>query len=229
MENPFVLLTLSIAALAAGPLVYVALRRYPVLDRGFQWFITGSIIYLVGVHVLPEVSEVIGPWVAWPLAVAGMLLPYLAERVSKGRAIGSHGIALGLALVGLFLHATTDGVALGLEAMPHEAHDHHHHHHHHHHDHGIGWAVVLHRLPVGAAVYGVFLRRSQGFAIAAFASIVVATLVGFFFGAPLVGVLGAGPINAFQAFAGGVLLHVVFHKHGHDHAPKPEAAPAPAS
>jgi hypothetical protein len=220
MENPFVLLSLSIAALVAGPVVYIALRRYPALDRGFQWVIAASIIYLVGFHVLPEVSEVIGSWVAWPLAIGGMLLPYLAERFSESRKLGSHSVALGLALVGLFLHATTDGVALGLESMPHEAHD----HHHHHHDHGIGWAVVLHRIPVGAAVYGIFLRRSQGFAIAAFGSIVVATLVGFFFGAPLVGVLGAGPVNAFQAFAGGVLLHVVFHKHGHE--PKPQPAPA---
>lgn len=221
MENPFILLTLSIAALAAGPVVYVALRRYPALDRGFQWVIAASIIYLVCFHVLPEVSEIIGPWVAWPLATAGMVLPYAGERFTEGKNLSSHALALGLALFGLFLHATTDGVALGLESVPHDAHGHH--HHHHHHDHGIGWAVVLHRLPVGAAVYGIFVRRSQRFATAAFASIVVATLIGFFFGAPFVALLGAGPVNAFQAFAGGVLLHVIFHKHGHD--PKPAAAP----
>ncbi len=230
MDDSSYQLLLSLVALAVGPLARLALRGKEKAEKLLHYAITIAVLYLVVVHVIPEAATVLGHGFAWPIALAGMLMPYGLERLtgrvgasedsSPGRRGASHLMMLALAAFALVLHAVADGVALGLPEAEGHGHD-----HGHSHGDAIGWAVVLHRVPVGAAAFELFHVASRPLAFSAFLAVVAATLVGFYWGAPLFGETGNVGVAAFQAFAGGILLHVLVHPasdrthggHGHGH------------
>lgn len=202
----YILLLVSLIALSVGPLLYRAFRQHQGVMRGLDGFVTIGVGGLVLFHVLPP-SIAMGGLTALVFMVGGMILPTAIERVQHGNIRTAHTAALVLAFIALAVHAMIDGVALsqvqsgGAEALP------------------VALAVVLHRIPVGLAVW-ILLRPSQGKAISAgvLTLVVVGTLVGFFAGPSLVATLEGATFGWFQAFVAGSLLHVVFHAHEHDHS-----------
>lgn len=212
-DHGLFLLIASIAALGAGPLLYHVARHRRAVVIGVHALVVISILALVVLHILPECVEMAG-WGALLAAAAGLLGPILAERRVKSAFARAPKLALGLGLVALTLHEFTDGVALV---------DGHHHGHEHSEEsvHALGLAVVLHRLPVGAALFWMLRPHGARAVLLAFFAVIVASCLGFAFGEHALELLSPVALAFFQAFVGGVLLHVLLHSHtdgGHAHA-----------
>lgn len=202
----------SAAALIAGPLLYHLAGRSRAAVAVVHASVVLAILALVVLHILPECVEVAG-WVALVAAGVGLLAPALVgHRVHAAlaeRPTGVHRVAIGVALVALVLHAFTDGMAFLGD---------HGHAHSHEGVNGLGLAVVLHRLPEGAALF--WLLRGFGWrAIAGAVTLVIgATLAGFVLGDHVLEAAGGGGVALFQAFVAGVLLEVIVHRHHAGHA-----------
>ncbi|RMH14999.1 MAG: hypothetical protein D6701_10560, partial [Gemmatimonadetes bacterium] len=200
-----------------GPALYRAaghrLTPLAFLD-GLVYVALPGLVFLV---VFPE-SAGVGNWTPLALLVLGAVGPSLAERLFHRFAEGTHRLAVFLGVSGLALHALLEGAALGPAVLGTEG--------------GSPFvlAVVLHRLPVGLAVWWL-LRPSYGprVALGAIAALIACTLAGYGAGEELTTALSGRAAGLFQAFVAGTLLHVVFHK-----APTPaqmsgiEGRPAPA-
>ncbi len=194
------LLVLSLAILAIGPVLHQLARvtgsMLAVLD-GFVYVTIGGLVLL---HIVPETYELAG----WPVFLAlgvGLLGPGWVENRLQGLARQAHAVALLLALVGIGLHAFTDGLALGQGGHEHAG------------EHMLPMAVVLHRLPVGLMVW-FLIRPVYGLrlALATLGLIGVATVWGFSIGEAAVGGLANDGRGLFQALVAGTLLHVVVHR-----------------
>jgi uncharacterized protein len=192
------LLILSILALLAGPAIYASARGRDAMLSLLDGLIFVSVSGLVLLLILPESFET-GGWAVLVFAVAGVFGPTFLEGLSRQLARRTHVLALILGLAGLALHATIDGTALS-------------------HDHlaagsALPAAVVLHRFPVGLAIWWL-LRPAFGFpaAAAVLGLIAAATLVGFNAGPHLTAGLSGQGVAWFQALVAGMLLHVVFHQ-----------------
>ncbi len=222
------LLALSIGGLIAGPVIYgLASRRRVVLDF-LDGFVLVAICGLLIVAVLPQSIHELG-WQAVVAALAGVLFPLLFERSGDDHGRRAVLPILIPAVIGLIAHATLDGVMLSQAGS-------HAHGGEHGHDGGsmaIALAVVLHRLPVGIALWSVTRRTfGTGYAVAVLAGIGLFTGVGFAVAPPLAGAGGSLPL--LQAFMAGALLHVVIHRpepggdHEHGHGPENGGAHAHA-
>jgi uncharacterized membrane protein YraQ (UPF0718 family) len=195
-------LLIALGALAIGPVLLVRLRRWPAVATGLDGFVAAAITGLIFLQFVPGAVERREFWVLAALVV-GFLLPIFVERTTRdirGRA-DRWGLLFGL--TGLALHAALDGAALATV------------------DHSgsgtsLAFAVILHRLPVGIAVWWLTSRavgRSGG--IAALLALMAATAVGFYFGSAATRLLGGhGIVELYQAIVGGSLVHVVLHR-GH--------------
>ncbi len=100
-----------------------------------------------------------------------------------------------------------------------------------HHEHGSGWllalAVILHRLPMGLAVWWFAVPiLGRRFAIALLAAIAAATVVGFSVAGRVLVDFSMPGIAIFEATIAGMLLHVVMgHDHGHAERPNHHVVP----
>ena len=194
------LLALSIAALLLGPVVYMLGVRLPAARQILDGFIFITIAGIVAVHIIPEALARGGnPAIAFLLL--GIAFPMVIERVVHEKFAAAHGFVLALAALGLVIHSILDGIAL----LPTQNAE-------------LGYAVVLHRLPVGMAIWW-SLRPNLGLtaAVAAFAMIIVATSASFVVGAPIVELAETRSIAWLQAFVSGSLIHIVAFGVGHDH------------
>jgi uncharacterized membrane protein YraQ (UPF0718 family) len=196
-----ILLLTSILALCLGPLAYrMAGGRHTVL-AGLDGFVFVAIGGLVILSVLPE-SMAQGGWPTVGFVLLGFAGPTVAEHLFHRAAKRTHVTALALGMVGLCLHALVDGAALGSTAGA-----------------QLTAAVVLHRFPVGLAIWWL-LRPHFGLAVPSVVLGLVATATGAGYGiGPAFGEsLGSQSVAWFQAFVAGSLLHVVFfrpHLDGH--------------
>ncbi len=200
-----ILLLASMAALVAGPLAYRFAHGRGTTLTVLDGFVFVAISGLIILSVLPE-AVVHGGWLAIAFIIAGFAGPTVAERLFHRAAKGTHVAALMLGVVGLCLHALIDGAALGgglaVQAGTH-----------------LPTAIVLHRLPVGLAIWWL-LRPHFGAAVAGLALLAVAatTTAGYAVGPTLGAELTVRSVAWFQAFVGGSLLHVVlFRPHLDDH------------
>jgi uncharacterized protein len=204
--SPFLPLWASLAALMMGPVVYHLARRNRATAIVLHVLVVAGILALVLLEILPECIELAG-WTALIAAGAGVLGPVLAERHVQESARTRRSAALWLALAALGLHAFTDGMAL----LGGDEHGHGHHG-------GLPLAVTLHRLPEGAALWWLVRPRGERAAVLALAAIALCTIGGFLAGGATIPNLGAAGMALFQAFVGGVMLHVLAHakvKHAH--------------
>ena len=136
----------------------------------------------------------------------------LAEHAVLGFGRGSHStkLVLGLALSGLAIHAFLDGIALTEEAYAavHAGHG--------HDTDRLGMlsaGVLLHRLPVGLALWSIVRPgRGAGLAFGLLAMISVFTVVGHNLGPESVQAMPMGIFGIFQALVAGSLVHVVLHR-----------------
>ncbi len=225
-----VLLLASLVALAAGPALAARLAPDGPGMAGLDGFVLVAVAGLVFLHLLPD-AVLTGGWWAVGAASVGLVLPGLGERVlfhvpgpphasARGtaprehhgqQAHGSGRALLVLALTGLALHAALDGAALlahdlhaGAPTGVHAAHE----------ESPIptlALGVILHRLPLGLAVWwaagqGPHRRRAVGL----LALLGAATIAGFFIGQEGLAHLPLRGLAVFQALVAGALVHVVF-------------------
>ena len=183
---------LSTIALLLGPLVYAIGNRNAAARRVLDGIVFLAIAWIIGVHIIPE-SLSTGGWPAAAVLVLGIAFPILLKRVFHVATRTAHIAVMLVAASGLCLHALIDGIAL-LPAG----------------DDRLALAVIVHRVPVGMALWWTF-RPALGTvsAIGAFALIVIATGVAFYLGAPIVEMAESRWLAIFQAFVSGTLIELV--------------------
>jgi hypothetical protein len=192
-------LATSLVALVIGPFVAMAGGRSRALTQAIDAFVVVTIVGLVLAHIFPHSFAAVGP-VAVPPAALGLIAPALVHRWLHERGRREAISALGLALLALSVHALMDGVALAGGG------------HGDTHGNMLTVAVVLHRLPVGIAIWWV-ARPALG-PIAAWSALVVvcvATVLGFWLGEGAMTDASTWGLGIFQALMAGFLLHVVAH------------------
>lgn len=197
-----ILLLLSIATLLLGPWLYRLWSRGHALSSVVDGFVFVAISGMVLFLILPG-SIANGGWYALAWVVAGALGPTLSERLFRGSEHRFHNVALVLGLVGIAFHGVLDGAVLA--------------------DGGraagtvLPLAVVLHRFPVGLAIWWL-VRPNFGLraAAAVIVLVVVSTIVGFSVGGVMLEHASLRAVAWFEAFVAGALLHVVVHRHRHE-------------
>ena len=192
-------LAAALAAPIAGALLYGWLHRRPGTARVFDGCMYLAVPALVAWQVLPHAWAEDEGLPAIVLLAAGAAAPALAERASRALAPHADNLALAAGLSGLALHALLEGAALAPAGA------------------GFAAAVILHRVPVGLAVWWM-LRPRHGLRGGALGIGVLcaATVAGYAIGANLHDGHATG-VDLYQAFVGGSLLHVVFHQSRRDH------------
>ncbi len=157
-----------------------------------------AVVIMVGFVLVPHSVEK-GGWIALTAVAAGALLPTLLERASRGSGRRSHATTAILVLLGLCAHAFVDGASLSLNRGLEDG--------------GLGWAVAIHRVPVGLAAWMV-ARQIVGkpATLAALLAMTAATLAGVIVGPQLLDALADQPIAWFEAAVAGGLLHVLTHR-----------------
>ena len=188
--------TISIAVLLAGPLLLWLARKQPLLLAlldGFTLFAVGGLVCL---DILPHAMEQSG-WGVIPLALAGLFVPTVFERLRTRGAARAHATALILGMLGVGSHAILDGTALANDDSF-----------------ALVLAVLLHRLPVGLVVWSLvqpkYGNRSASLVLA---GIAIATAIGYFAGGSVTEHLGSRGVGYFTALVAGSLLHVLVHVH----------------
>jgi zinc transporter ZupT len=198
-------LVLSIVMLWVGPLLLFGTSRRAALRSGVEALVAVSVAALVLFEILPEAVHVVGP-TALVAAAVGLGVPILVERRAKAASHGMRHAALGLALVAFALHAATDGLALAGAGG-----------HAHGHGDGLGLAVALHHVPEGAAIAWLLRGRGALGLVLALAFVTLCTLAGFGLGEHVLPWVDPRASTIFQAFVGGLLLHVLLHGGAHEH------------
>ncbi len=197
-----ILLILSIAGLALGPVLDRFVRRQAPVVAFLEGFVAATILGLVLGHILPEAVE-IGGWLCLPAALLGIIGPQLAEKGGGGSGLPIHGTVAIFAAAALFLHTLMDGAALAAahHAPQEQAVS------------ALAIGVVLHRLPVGLTLWWL-VRHGAGTtaAVGALAGICLGTVAGFAAGEAVVHRLDTASVALFQALVGGSLIHVVLHR-----------------
>ena len=198
------LLALSILALLAGPVVYTLGRRNPVARQILDGFIFITIAGIITVHIIPEALGG-GGQLAFLFLALGIVFPVILERGLHHKFHAAHATVLVLAALGLVIHSVLDGIALLIAPLAENGDR-------------LAWAVILHRLPIGMAIWW-SLRPNLGMtaALAAFVLIIVSTTAPVLMGAPLVEITEARGIAWLQAFISGSLIHIVAFGVSHDH------------
>jgi len=166
-------------------------------------FVYLAVPALVAVQILPHAVSERDVTLVF-LAAAGALVPTAFERFSRSLAHHTDDLAILVGVSGLVVHATLEGAALAppsgrVEPL-------------------LGWAVILHRVPVGLVIWWL-IRPRHGIPLASLGvgSLVLATLAGAALGHELTGPGHGEGFDHYAAFVAGTLLHVVFHQGRHDH------------
>ena len=234
-------LTIAVLSVFIGAVIaFYTLRSDPVIFAILTGFTASTVVGFVGFFLIPYLYENLG-WVSLLVIAVGFLPIFLIERVSHHNPrfpIQNHRWVVDLTVIGLSIHALTDGFNLAIASKNEEL--------------GVGLAIVilLHRLPVAFVLTLAFLSdntfiaaigrrlpfgsRLQFSMRLAFVSTIgrllplsVAPVVGAVIGERiLTGGFGQF-IDYLTAFAAGTLLNVVIESfHGvhasQAHGPHPE-------
>jgi len=185
-------LLLSTVALLLGPLVYALGERNPLAKRLFDGIVVLAIAWIIGVHIIPN-AVTAGGLPALVFLALGILFPIVLRKLFHNATRATHFAVMFIAGLGLCIHALIDGIAL-LPAS----------------GNGLAHAIILHRLPVGMAIWWTF-RPALGntAAVFAFAIIIVATAAAYYLGAPVVEMAASRRLAFFQAFVSGTLIDLV--------------------
>jgi hypothetical protein len=192
---------LSTAALLLGPIIYAAAGEHRISRRLLDALIVVSIGFIIVAHIIPAALQQ-GGNLAIIVIVLGIAFPMLLERLFKKATDAAHLVIVALAAFGLLTHALVDGVAL----LPQSGEN-------------LAYAIVLHRLPVGMALWWA-VRPNFGttISIIVFALVILATAAGYLVGETIIEVADMRTIAMFQAFVSGSLIHVVIFGVRHHHA-----------
>ncbi len=211
------MLLLSILALAIGPFIYELGRRQPKVRQFLDGLIFITIAGIVCIHIIPEAITT-GGNTAIVFLLLGLAFPVVLEHRFHDAVPQAHGFILVLAALGMTVHAALDGIALA----PGSAID----------PSGIvlfggsplALSVVLHRLPVGMAIWW-SLRPAFGktVAIGAFALVIAVTAAAYFLAASFIEYAATASVAWFQAFVSGSLVHVIAFGVSHEHEAEGES------
>ncbi len=193
-------LLFGIAALLLGPLIYTAAARQRRARHALDLVISLAIGVIIVVHIIPEAWQNAGMTALVFLAI-GAIFPTALERLFRHAHQSAHLAIIVLASAGLILHAAIDGMALVPASGG-----------------ALAWAIVLHRLPVGMAIWSL-VRPNFGVvgAVIVLATITVATCAGYFLGNTLSAYAESTAVALFQAFVAGSLAHVALFGAKHRH------------
>ena len=209
------MLLVSLLPLFAAPFLHALCEKRSSLLHMLDGFIFVAIGGLIISGILPEVFHH-GGWWSFAFLFLGLVLPVISEKVLHNEG-NIHKLALILGMIGLFIHAMTDGAALVHTDV-------HGHGHGDGHDHAhvgdiLSLGVLLHRIPIGLTIW--WLVKPQFGKLAALGVLVmiaVGTVVGYTQVPAILGPLSGVGLAYFQAFVAGSLIHIVFHRpHMHDH------------
>ncbi|MEM1008943.1 MAG: hypothetical protein AAGJ35_08040, partial [Myxococcota bacterium] len=203
--NAYILLVSALLLLGSGPFLSWICRRFPSFMCVLDTFVLVSVGAFVVFHMLPDSWTHMGVW-SLVLACSSLLTVGLFQRVFSKTKVKFRRVTLVLAVLGLSLHAIMDGLGLGIPST-------HMHGTHIHSTNAMGLAILMHRLPMGLAIW-VWAEASEGrrFAIGTLLLMGAATVFGFMWGSSLETVLEGNGVAAFQALLGGVLLHILWHR-----------------
>ena len=194
-----IFLIAALAAFAAGPLLGAGTSRRSDLAPVLDGLVMVAIPGLIFLEFVPSaIGE--GDWSVLLALAAGFALPIAAERTSRRAGGRTHRWALLAGLAGVALHAALDGAALATLSPDAPV--------------SLPLAAILHRLPVGVAVWWLVTKEeNRRAATGALALLMAATAVGYALGGPAaLSVAGSGGMTLFQAAVGGSLVHVVMHQ-----------------
>lgn len=234
-------LTIAVLSVFIGAVIaFYTLRSNPVIFAILTGFTASTVVGLIGFLLIPHLYEDLG-WISILVMAAGFLPIFLIERISHHNPrfpLQNHRWVADLTVIGLSIHALTDGFNLAIASKNEEL--------------GIGLAIVIlvHRLPIAFVLSLAFLSDNKLIATIgrrlpfgsrlhfslrlAFIATVgrllplsIAPVIGAFIGERiLTGGFGQF-IEYLTAFAAGTLLNVVIEIfHGghtsHAHAPHSE-------
>ncbi|MDH5454487.1 MAG: hypothetical protein OEY37_00355 [Gammaproteobacteria bacterium] len=185
-------LLLSTLALLLGPLIYTLAGRSRASRHALDAFILVAVAWIIGVHIIPVAIKT-GGLLAIAFLLAGIAFPLVMQRFLHVATGTAHFAMMFLAAIALALHAIIDGVALVPGSGDH-----------------LPLAVILHRLPVGMAIWCTFRPAiGNASAIAAFVIIIAATGLTFYSATPVVELAESRNLALFQAFVSGSLIDLV--------------------
>lgn len=210
-------LVLGSLTLLLGPFLYVLGDRYRASREALDGFVLITLAGIVCLHIVPDAWRVAGP-ASVVFLLLGLGFPMALEAVFSRVVERAHLVVLLLAALGIGVHAVLDGIALlpdprGAGTLENE----------------LALGVILHRIPVGMAIWWALRPRfGTGAAVAAFVVLLLVTGIGYAAGERMLAASAAVSVAFFQSFVAGSLVHVtlfgVSHRHGgehgHDHAPR---------
>lgn len=186
-----VLIMLSVLALLVGPLT--ARLRNGLASHAIEAFVLVSVVGLLLLHGLPHTGASLGAW-AGPLVVAGAALAWWHDRRNESQTDAEPSLSPWLAVVligSAFVHAILDGVVIGADTDRIGA---------------LALGVVLHRVPVGIALWSVLRPRAGlGVTVAMAVALIAGTTIGGLAGGEL-GARFAVALHVVQALFIGALL-----------------------
>ena len=216
-RRPMLTFSLSVLALLIGPVIYAWGRGQPTTRQLLDGFILATVAGIVCVYIIPDAISAGGTLAVLFLAV-GLVFPVAIEKAFRHSVRQAHVFIVVLAAAGLVSHALIDGIALlpavgsgysdgtnpGIASSII--------------DNRLALAVILHRLPVGMAIWW-SVRPAFGAvaAVTTFVLVILATAAAFFWGAPIAELAEQRSVACFQAFVAGSLVHVVAFGVSHEH------------
>ena len=187
----------ALVALAVGPVAYRTLSARPRALALLDGLVYVAVPALVLLHLSPEV---LGEGHLLPLLVmaAGVYAPLWLEHQTHRVGNRADHVALLLGISGLAVHALLEGAALvGMSRAG---------------DVPLFTAVILHRIPVGLAVWWLLRPRfGMGVAVASVGGLMAVTSLGWGAGTELLSATQGEFFHLYEAFVGGTLVHVIFH------------------
>jgi len=198
------LIVFAFLATIIGPPLYGLAARNDALKKTTDSFILVLTAGIIIFQVLPETFSELGVW-SIVLTLIGTGLPGLIEYLFRRAANKTHVLTLSLAILGLMLHGVMDGSVLTFgninqngELLP--------------------IAILLHRVPISLTLWWLvkpeFGARTAAMVIV---MLLLGTLLGYLYAEQLMSSLHQPSFMAFQALVSGALLHVLYHRPGHNH------------
>jgi zinc transporter ZupT len=206
------MLILSIISLLLGPFIYELGRSRPVMRQFLDGMVFITIAGIVLIHIIPDAIAA-GGTLAIVFLLLGLAFPLVLEHRFHDALSQAHGLVLALAALGIVIHAAIDGIALfpidGESQWERNR---------------LALGVVLHRLPVGMAVWW-SVRPNFGLAaaLAVFALMVGTTIAAFAAAEPALDLASGSSVAWFQAFVSGSVVHVAAFGARHEGPGEPAA------
>ncbi|MEM7482406.1 MAG: hypothetical protein AAF481_14620 [Acidobacteriota bacterium] len=240
MTTSWILLA-GLLPLVFGPLLARWVQGQPAARGALDAFVAVALGGIVLLHLWPHAFVAAGLW-AVAGGVAGLVVPFLFHGLLHAREDRAFAGLIGIAFLGLAVHAVLDGVALhpsevehGVE-VPAAGHgegttDGRGEHGGHRHGEGedgpslLALAVLLHRLPMALAIWWLVVPAlGRRLAILILLTLGAGTLLGYGAAGRFLVDLSSPASAVFEATVGGMLLHVLF---GHDRGARASAENAP--